>query len=323
MAKQIRFGLIGAGRWGKNYIRTLAGLSDRCRLTHLCTSHPENASLVAHPVEVLADWRKLISAQCDAVIISSPSHTHAQMAEACLDAGKPFIVEKPFFLDMPAAERVCARIEAAKLPVLVEYTQLFNPAYQALKWRLSEMREKIHLIVSEGMSLGPFRGDEPALWNWCSHDVGMCLDLLGKTPDRVEALAGPRDAKGRPEQVSVRLDFPQGAAAWIQVGYLSPQKRRQLSVFTDEQLYSFDDLAADKLTVSPFSFPKRYQGPVPSPLVREPIALSSATPPLTAAVLYFLDALQGGDRSLCEMRLTLELTRILARCEARLARKDA
>ena len=43
MAHPVRLGLIGAGRWGQVYIRTLAALTTRCTLTHLCTSKPERA----------------------------------------------------------------------------------------------------------------------------------------------------------------------------------------------------------------------------------------------------------------------------------------
>lgn len=320
MPSKIRFGLIGAGRWGKNYIRTLERLSGRCELTHLCTSHPENAQLVGHPVTVVSDWRKLVSGDCDAVIISSPSSTHAEMLEACLDARKPCIVEKPCFLDVPTAKRLCARIMAEKHTVLVEYTQLFNPAYQTLRKRLQETKEPIRLIISEGMSLGPFRGTEPALWDWCPHDLSMSLDLLNLSPRSFEILAGPKDPKGVPEQLSLRLGFPKDINVWIQAGYLSPQKRRHLSVFTDEQLYIVDDLASDRLTVAPFGYRKRYSQS-PKPLERKPVALVSGTPPLTAAVEYFMDTLQGGDRRYLDTALTLQITRILAACEEQLTQE--
>ncbi|MBI4341319.1 MAG: Gfo/Idh/MocA family oxidoreductase [Candidatus Omnitrophica bacterium] len=322
MSRVVRFGLIGAGRWGKNYIKTLAALPQRCRLTHLATSRPENASLIGHPVEVVPDWRRLVAADCEAVIISSPSSTHAEMVDACLQARKPCIVEKPFCLDLPTAERLCARVAASKVPVLVEYTQLFHPAYQALKRRLQQTREPIRLILSEGMSLGPFRGDEAALWDWGPHEMGLCLDLLGRMPQRVEALAGPRDPKGVPEQVGLRLDFSGGTSAWIQAGYLSPYKRRNLSVFTEEQVYLFDDTASERLTVAPCRFPQRYEGGAAFPLQQHPLPVESSAPPLTNAVAYFLDALNGGDRRLLDMTLTLQITQILAECEAIFARRS-
>src|SRR3989338_8608758 len=82
----VRIGLIGAGRWGQVYLRTLALLQERCRLTHVATSRPEAVSRYPQPVTVTPDWRALIRAECDAVIIATPPAVHAEMGEACLEA---------------------------------------------------------------------------------------------------------------------------------------------------------------------------------------------------------------------------------------------
>ena len=44
----IRLGLIGAGRWGKNFIRTIRGL-DGVTLSAFCSRHPDSRSLVDSP----------------------------------------------------------------------------------------------------------------------------------------------------------------------------------------------------------------------------------------------------------------------------------
>ena len=143
-----RLGLIGVGRWGKVYLRTLASLSDRCRLSGLCTSNPENADGLGPSVTVTPDWRALVQSDCDAVIIATPPATHAQIVEACLEAGKPCLVEKPLCLDVATAERLHRRVQASGVPVLVDHTQLFSPAYQALREavvRGGELIERVEL----------------------------------------------------------------------------------------------------------------------------------------------------------------------------------
>jgi predicted homoserine dehydrogenase-like protein len=45
MPAPIRLGLAGAGRWGRNYIRTIAGLSG-VRLTRVASSNPATADLL-------------------------------------------------------------------------------------------------------------------------------------------------------------------------------------------------------------------------------------------------------------------------------------
>ncbi|MBI4343134.1 MAG: Gfo/Idh/MocA family oxidoreductase [Candidatus Omnitrophica bacterium] len=314
--------MIGVGRWGQVYIKTLLALGERCRLTHLGTSRPEHAALVPHPVEVAADWRQLLRADCDALIIATPPHTHAEILEACLAAGKPCLVDKPLCLDVATAQRLHRNVQSAGIPVLVNHTHLFDAAYAALKRELDSAREPIRAILSEGMSLGVFRSDTPALWDWASHDVSLCLDLLGAVPARVDALGGPRDPQGVPEQVSLRLEFPGSACAWIHAGRLSPVKRRHLSVFTNHHLYAWDALAPTPLTVSPIDFAARCQGGVPRPdgLERRPVDGAAGSPPMERVVAYFLDGLSGGDRRLFGTALALDVTRVLAGAAARMER---
>ncbi len=315
MLGTLNLGLIGAGRWGKMYLRTLASLADRCRLTHLCTSNPRNAEGLAAPVTVTADWRALVRSDCDAVIIATPPATHPEIVEACLEAGKPCLVEKPLCLDLASAERLHRRVLASDVPVLVEHTQLFSPAYQALTEALAQAGERIHLIISEGVGLGPFRSHTTALWDWCPHDVSLVLDLAKESPLRVDALGAPSGPGVAPEQVSLRLEFAGGSCAWIHAGRLSPQRRRTLCVMTETRLYALDELAADKLTVSPFAFPRRYEPGVPETLERRVLRPSSDHPPLANAVRYFLDGLSGGDRARFGTALALEVTRVLAACD--------
>ena len=319
----VRFGLIGVGRWGRVHIKTLLALGERCRITHLGTSHPENARLIPHAVEVASDWRALLRAECDALIIATPASTHAEIVEACLEAGRPCIVDKPFCLDAATAQRLHRKAQSSATPVLVNYTHLFDAAYSALKREVAAARQPVRAVISEGLSLGVFRSDTPALWDWASHDVSLCLDLLAARPVCVDALGGPRDPNGRPEQVSVRLEFQDGACAWIHTGQLSPVKRRSLSVFTDRAVYVWDTLDRTPVTVAAINFANRYAGGVPRPdgLEWRPVPGAEGALPMERMVTYFLDGLAGGDRRLFGTQLALDVTEVLAQAEQVMARR--
>lgn len=315
----LTIGLIGAGRWGQVYLRTLALLQERCRLTHVATSRPEAVSRYPQPVTVMPDWRALIRAECDAVIIATPPAVHAEMVEACLEARKPCIVEKPFCLDPDTAERLSRRIDASGVPVLVDHTHLFHPAYEALKRALERSREPIRTIVSEGMGFGPFRSGVPALWDWGPHDVSLCLDLMGRRPEHVEALGGPEGPDGQPEMVSARLDFPDGSCAWLQVGRLSPQKRRTLAVTTGTHSYRLDELSPDPLKATRLPQPDGTD-PSAGTLKWEVVPVASSVLPLTAMLTYFLEGLSGKDRSRFGAELARDVVRVLADCDESLKR---
>ncbi len=323
MGPQRRFGLIGAGRWGKVYIRTLLSLPERCRLTHLATSRPENGALIPHPVTVVSDWRELVRMDCDAVIIATPPSTHAEILEACVTAGKPCIVEKPLCLDQERAQRIHESVERSGIPVLVNHVHLFNPAYLALKHALQAAASPIRVIVSEGMSLGPFRPDTSALWDWCPHDLSLCLDLLATVPCTVDALAGPGEPDGVPEMVALRLGFPRGEQAWVHAGRLSAEKRRTLSVFTDERLFVWDDLAREPVTVQTIRFGPRYLDrsiETQQPRVAVPVM---GQKPMEEMIRYFLEGLSGGDRTRFGTNFALDVVTVLAGCEEALQRSAA
>lgn len=319
MSAPVRLGLIGVGRWGTVYIRTIiSSLHERCRVSHLATSRPENRTLVPYPVAVTPDWRQVLAGDCDAVIIATPPQTHAEILEACVDAGKPCLVEKPLCLDVATAERLHRRVEAAEVPVLVGHTQLFNPAYRALKQALRQAGEAVRAVVSEGMALGPFRTDVPALWDWAPHDVSLSLDLVGETPERVSVLGGPQGLQEAPEMVSLRLDFPGGACAWIQAGRLSTEKRRRLSVFTEHRVYVCDDLAPNRLAAAPIEFSQRAAGGIPEPLGLRPIPSDPSRSPMAAMLAAFLDGIASGRREGFGTALAVDVVRVLAAAEAEL-----
>ena len=315
MASPVRLGLIGVGRWGKVYIKNLLTLSDCYRISHLCTSNPANAALVSHPVTVVSSWQELLTSDCDAVIIATPPATHAEILEGCVGAGKPCLIEKPLCLDVPTAERLHRLVQQAGVPVLVDQTHLFHPAYRALKRMIEERREPVRVVISEGMAFGPFRDHTAALWDWGPHDVSLCLDLLGEMPQRLDALAGPVDPNGSPEQISLRLDFASGVCAWMQIGRLAPQKRRLLHALTDTRAYWLDELATEPLTTAPIEFSARYRHGIPGGLTRTPIALDRTLSPMTNLLTAFHQGLSGGNHHDFGTALARDVVQVLSACE--------
>ena len=82
MAAQLRLGLLGAGRWGRNYIRTIAA-SAGVRLARLASRNPDSANLVPPDCVIFADWREMLDARAlDGVIVATPPGVHAEMALA-------------------------------------------------------------------------------------------------------------------------------------------------------------------------------------------------------------------------------------------------
>jgi predicted dehydrogenase len=312
----LRFALIGAGRWGQVYIRTILAMHDRATLSCVCTTRSEIASTLPSSVRFVSAWREALAAGCDAVIIATPPSTHAEILEACVAARLPCIVEKPLCLDIQTAMRLQKSIAKSGIPVLVNHTQLFHPAYIALKQLLSSRQETVKLVLSEGMGLGPFRLDTPALWDWVVHDVSLCLDLISASPIGVTAIgSSSANPHNSPEMVSISLQFPDDVTAWIASGNLSPLKQRRLSVFTNSHIYVVDDRSDVALSEADIDFSQRYTGGIVDGLALRPIPLEPRIEPMRNVLEYFVDHVSAGKQgNRFGLELAVETVEILSRC---------
>ncbi len=302
----LRLGLLGAGRWGKAYIRTIAAL-DGANLAAVASANPETASLVPPGCLIERDWRAVVaSPRVDAIIIATPPALHHDMAREALLAGKPVLVEKPFTLDVRQAEELAALAERRGLALMVEHTHLFAPAFRALAARVPTLGG-IRSIRGRGNADGPVRADVPVLWDWGSHDVSMCVDLLGRPAQqsarRLERRAGIANA----ERVAIALAWSGSVAADIEVSNISVPKRRQFEVECRNGSLLYDDLAPVKLTET------GRDGIV------KPIAVPSDMP-LTAAVSTFVGAASRPPDP-AGLALACDVVRVLAACDQSLVER--
>lgn len=312
MTRPIRLGLIGAGRWGRFYIKTLKSLPG-VELTRLCSSNPGSAALVGPACEITCDWRALIKAgDLDGVIIATPPALHAEMVEATVTAGLPVMVEKPLTMSLDQALHLQRVVEQSGVPVLVDHIYLFHPGYVALKEKVQDLGP-IRFIRSVGGNWGPFRPDVPVLWDYGPHDVALCLDLLGEMPTSVDAVRqlSCETDEGYGEILSLRLDFPGGASATITVGNIMQEKKRLFAVYFDDYVLTLNDLAEHKLMLyrtegnCPADSPDQAFGP------GMPIQIS-ADLPLTRAVSTFVTGISGGSPKAFGVALGVEVVRVLS-----------
>ena len=250
MAAPQRLGLIGAGRWGRNYIRTIDALPG-VRLSRLASRNPDSVRIAPADCAVVPDWRDLLDRNAlDGVIIATPPGLHAEMALAAIDAGLPVLIEKPLTLDIAQARALSRKALERRAIAMVNHTHLFHPAYRALKSLLPDYG-LIREIRAEAGSLGPFRLDTPVLWDWGAHDVAMCIDIMRERPSRVSAriLERREVAGGHGETLRLELEFPNRVGATIVVSNILATKTRRLTVTCDRAALVYDDFAAEKLLV--------------------------------------------------------------------------
>jgi predicted dehydrogenase len=99
----LRFGLLGFGSIGQVRAQALAR-TPQCRLTALYDTDPARRSRAPAGAQTFASNEEMLDADsCDAVIISTPPDSHADLATRAMRSGKHVIVEKPIAATLPAA----------------------------------------------------------------------------------------------------------------------------------------------------------------------------------------------------------------------------
>ncbi len=241
---RLKVGVIGAGAWGRNHVRTVAGLPE-AELAGVCDTDAKTRERLARQypgVLVTAEVAALLE-RVDAVVVASPAATHATIALQCVAAGKPCLVEKPFALNVRAAEAVARASAERRVPVLAGHLLVYHPAVERLRAMLQAGElGKVYYLYGLRVNLGQVRQDENALWSFGPHDVSVALFLLGELPVRVAA-HGKSYLQPRIEDVVfLTMEFASGVLAHVQLSWLDPHKERKLTVVGAKKMVVFDDM---------------------------------------------------------------------------------
>lgn len=108
----LNFALIGAGNIAKIYVDAFAQIPE-ARVTVICNRTESTARQLVERTgaDWTGDYRDAVARpDVDAVVIATPSGTHAEIAVAAAEAGKHLLVEKPIEITLP---RVDAIVNAA------------------------------------------------------------------------------------------------------------------------------------------------------------------------------------------------------------------
>ncbi|WP_349360177.1 inositol 2-dehydrogenase [Stappia sp.] len=223
--------VIGAGRIGRIHASNLAArAADRgdVRLAGICDALPEAAGDLARRlgVPVLDLDRALTGADVDAVLIASPTDTHADFIEQAARAGKAIFCEKPVDLSAERVAQVVAAVEGAGVPLFIGFNRRFDPNFAALKARIKEGRigaVEIVTILSRDPSPPPasYVARSGGLFrDMMIHDFDMARFLLEEEPVEVHAvgssLVDPEiGAAGDVDTAAVLLKTASGKIAQI------------------------------------------------------------------------------------------------------------
>ena len=133
----IRFGILGAGRIGKVHAATIAK-SSKAKVVFIADAMPKAAAELAKSVgaEVASVEDIIKSKNVDAVLIATPTDTHADYIELAARAGKAILCEKPVSLSVARIEKCLKVVEKTKAKLMIGFNRRFDPNFANLEQRI-------------------------------------------------------------------------------------------------------------------------------------------------------------------------------------------
>jgi hypothetical protein len=208
-------GLIGAGKWGQNYIKLCDKLNINLKIGNRL------------------NYKDLYKS-CQGIIIATPPDSHVNIAIEALEYNIPVMIEKPLSFSY---DEGCKLLKYNN--ILVNNLHLFSPAFEYIYNNAINIKE----IISIGCNKGPYR-EYSSLFDYGPHDLSMGLYLCSKTPtlNYIKKIN-----TNNAEQYNLNINY--GTVNHnIVVGNAGPNKKRLFKVITEENnIFIYDDLKKDKL----------------------------------------------------------------------------
>lgn len=186
---KLNIGVIGAGRIGKVHAATLVQNVPQAKVLAIADVHIESAMELAEKFgipNVSNSYKDILdNPEIDAVVICSPTDTHAQYIIEAAEAGKHIFCEKPVDLTLDAIREALAAVEKAGVKLMVGFNRRFDPNFH-----------KIHEMVKSGKIGDPHilkitsRDPAPPPAEYSAVSGGMFLDMTIHDFDMARYIVG-------------------------------------------------------------------------------------------------------------------------------------
>ena len=192
----IRFGLLGAGRIGKVHAKAITN-DPKAKLVAVTDAMAPAAEAIAaqYGCDVRGMEAILAAKDIDAVVICTPTDTHADLIEAFVKAGKAVFCEKPIDLSLARVRSCLEVVRAHKGVLMVGFNGRFDPHFQAVRAEIDKGSigaVEMAVITSRDPGAPPveYIGRSGGIFrDMTIHDFDMARFLLGEEITEVSAMA--------------------------------------------------------------------------------------------------------------------------------------
>lgn len=250
--KGLKFGVIGLGVMGCHHARILSSLPG-AKLTAIADIDPQKIQEKAHELKIKAfDNYLAMLNEVDAVCIATPTLSHFEIAQQCINAGKHVLLEKPFTGQSKLAKELFKMADERNVLLSANFLERFNPAYQRLLRLLKN--EKIIGIDIKRLSPFPERiTDTNVIFDMMIHDLDLLQRLIVDEIEDIRA-EGKSMESDKLDWVKATITYKSGIIANVEANRIFGIKTRKIAVTTEKHLIDAD-LLKKAIYVRDFSTP--------------------------------------------------------------------
>ncbi|MFC1771372.1 Gfo/Idh/MocA family oxidoreductase [Candidatus Margulisiibacteriota bacterium] len=313
----IKICVLGAGKWGKNHVRTLHQLGN---LGGIIETDPGRAGELKKQYKDIPVYSSLVqpgALDYDAYTIAVPAEYHYEKAKFLLENNKHVLVEKPITLNSQEARELNQIAAKNKLVLMVGHLLIFHPAINKIKELIDSGKiGKVQYIYGNRLNLGTVRKEENILWSFAPHDISIFQYLLNSKPLEITSKGGAHLQAHIHDTTMTILRYPNNIIGHIFVSWLHPFKEHRLVVIGDKGMLCFEDSSPEKELLY---YEKGIDWVKGDPIKRDgPTAtvVYGEAQPLEQEMLHFLACIQGKARNtLISGEKGLEVLEILEEAE--------
>lgn len=241
----MRFGLIGLGMMGRHHARILSESED---IDFVGAHDPGGDRHKAlRGGELFPSVDELIESGIDAAIVAVPTAYHRDVALQLAENKISTLIEKPLADTVPAAEEIRDEFDSRGILGAVGHVERFNSSLQEMRRRLD--RGELGRVISIATErVGPFPHriqDVGVVKDLATHDIDI-VTWIGDAPF-IEVNGQLAHKMGRPHEdlVVATGRLSNDIVASINVNWLTPVKRRSVSVLGEKGAFVADLLTGD------------------------------------------------------------------------------
>ncbi|WP_434730448.1 inositol 2-dehydrogenase [Rhizobium binae] len=204
----VNFALLGAGRIGRVHAKAVSGNPD-AKLVAVADAFPAAAQSIAaqYGAEVRTIDEIEAARDIHAVVICTPTDTHADLIEKFARAGKAIFCEKPVDLDVDRVKTCIDVVKETDAKLMVGFNRRFDPHFMAVKQAIDDGRiGKVEMITITSRDPGP-----PPL-DYIGRSGGIFRDMTIHDFDMARFLLDGEEISSVSAHAAVMVDPAIGAA---------------------------------------------------------------------------------------------------------------